>query len=111
MKKIISAVMVCMLVFGTLLTLASCKDSEDGTYVSGTGTEVVISGKNYTVNATDTQEKMEYTFEVKDSTKNAGEKEIHLTVKSGDGAGKTFAYTYEKIDGGFVINGQKYTKK
>ena len=71
-----------MLLVGMMLTLVSCAGGIDnGSYASASGETVEIDGNKYTA----TVNKGGYSFKV--------------------------TYTYEKVEGGFVVNGTKYTKK
>ena len=53
MKKIVSTLLVCVLLIGCVLTLASCAKTLSGTYSASvgdlTGTTYVFDGKNVTV--------------------------------------------------------------
>ncbi len=111
MKKTISAVLVCVLLIGVVFTLASCASVEDGTYVGSNGTVVEISGDSYVVKASEDQEEIKYTFEIKDNESDPNKQEIHLTVALGSDKGEKMTFSYEKLESGFIVNGIKYTKK
>ncbi len=111
MKKIISALLVSVLLIGVILTLASCASIDDGSYVGANGTVVAISGDSYTVKASEGQEEISYTFEIKDNETNPDKQEIHLTVASGASKGEKLVFSYEKLEDGFAVNGVKYTKQ
>ena len=123
MKQIISMVIVCMLLVGMMLTLVSCAGGIDnGSYASSSGDVVEIDGNKYTatVNKGGYSFKVTYTYEVKDSETDPDKQVICFTYDSTDASGdvkaaleaeEPFSYTYEKVEGGFIINGSKYTKK
>ena len=123
MKQIISMVIVCMLLVGMMLTLVSCSGGIDnGSYVNSKGEVVEIDGNKYTASATKDGAaiKITYTYEIKDDEKNPDVQRIYFTYDSSDAspsvkteleASETFSYVYEKVEGGFIINDVKYTKK
>ena len=123
MKQIISIVTVCMLLVGMMLVLVSCSGGIDnGSYVNSEGSAIEIDGNKYTASATKDGEtfKITYTYEIKDDEVNPDVQRIHLTYESTDASAaikaelekaEPFSFTYEKVEGGFVINGTKYTKK
>ncbi len=106
MKRIISTILICALLLGTMLVLVSCGGGIDnGTYVSSKGV-VEISGSEFVI-TTDDQGELAYTYEVKNDESDPSKQKIFLT--GGDGA--TYEYYYERLEDGFKFNGIKYTKK
>lgn len=105
MKKIISTLLVCVLLLGSVLVLGSCgKRINKGTYVASDGSVVEISGKDFVY--TTGGSSYEYTYEIKKDEADPSRQKIYLT--SGD---ETVEYYYTKYDDGFEFAGQKYTKK
>ena len=112
-----------MLLVGMMLTLVSCAGGIDnGSYASASGETVEIDGNKYTatVNKGGYSFKVTYTYEVKDSESDPDKQVICFTYDSSDAsadvkaaleAEEPFSYTYEACEGGFVVNGTKYTKK
>ncbi len=105
MKRIISTILVCVLLLGTVLTLASCGGGIDnGTYVSDIGV-IKISGSELTMTQGTTS--WTYTYEIKTDELDSSKQKIFLE----DANGETFDYYYEKYDDGFKFAGTKYTKR
>ena len=123
MKQIISMVTVCMLLVGMMLLLVSCSGGIDnGSYVNSEGSVIEIDGNKYTASVTKDGAtfKITYTYEIKDDEANPDVQRIHLTYESTDASSavkselekaEPFSYTYEKVEGGFIINNVKYVKK
>ena len=126
MKQIISAILVCVLLVGAMLALVSCTGGIDnGTYVSSKGDTIEIDGKKYVVSTTIDGEalKLTYSYEIKDAENDPDKQTITLTYESTDYNGanssikdglasvEPFTCSYETFEGGFVIDGVKFTKK
>jgi len=106
MKKIISTLLVCVLLLGSVFVLGSCgKKIDKGTYVSSDGSVVEISGKEfvYTVNGIS----YDYTYEIKKDEDDPSRKKIYLTNDDDE----TVEFYYTKHDDGFEFAGRKFTKK
>ena len=119
MKKTISTILVCVLLVGSLLTLASCEvagfvfgtysrtddlliSEVTTTYKFGLGkVEVTTTSEGQITGNTDTSTK-EYKYKVTENDK--GEKVIVFTVETDDGS-KTTEYSFNsgKDDGGSYI--------
>ena len=94
MKKIVSAILVCVLLVGTMLTLASCGLS--GTYENGT-TKITFKGKTVTIvdEVTILGATVSKTYEAE------------YEIVDGD-EGKTIVFTYaEGADKHITLNGEK----
>ena len=95
MKKIISLMVVCVLLVGTMLTLASCGLS--GTYEAGT-TTLEFSGKKVTI----TEEAEVFGAKVSKTY------EAEYKVEEDDDGEKTITFTYaEDDDKHLILNGEK----
>ena len=106
MKKIISTLLVCVLLIGSVLVLGSCgKKINKGTYISSDGSVVEISGKNFVY--TTGGSTYEYTYVIKKDEADPSRQKIYLT----NGDDETVDFYYTKHDDGFEFAGQKYTKK
>jgi hypothetical protein len=106
MKKIISSLLICVLLLGSVLVLGSCgKKINKGTYVSSDGIVVEISGKDFVIKNGDVSE--EYTYEIKKDSDDPDRQKIYLTNDDGE----TVDFYYTKHDDGFEFAGKKYTKK
>ena len=94
MKKTVSAILVCVLLVGTMLTLASCGLS--GTYENGT-TKITFKGKTVTIvdEVTILGATVSKTYEAE------------YEIVDGD-EGKTIVFTYaEGADEHLALNGEK----
>lgn len=126
MKKVISAIIVCILLVSVMLVLVSCTGGIDnGSYVSTKGDSIEIDGNKYTVTTTVSGEAITvtYVYEIKDSENNPDKQEIHLSFNSLSYSGSNpeitesftssdaFSLPYERTEDGFVINGVRFTKK
>ena len=111
MKKIISLALVCILLMGTMLTLASCGTFLHGTYESGT-TKATFSGKKVTVvdevTVLGTVISKTYEAEYKISEDDEGNKTIVFTYA--DGADKHLVFSGEKTFAEGKENGKKYVR-
>ena len=106
MKRIISTILVCVLLLGTMLVLVSCGGGIDnGEYVSSQGV-VEISGKDFVI-TTEAQGALTYTYEVKNDDVDPSKQKIYLTGSDG----VTHEYYFERLEDGFKFQGIKYTKK
>lgn len=121
MKKIISAVLVCVLLLGCMLTLASCGKKLSGTYTTGgdlLGNTYEFSGKNVTmtVKVAGFSKVIEGTYEIGENDEE--ETVITFTFASDDNAEEaekqsgSFAFSEGEEDGKeyIKIGGVKYTK-
>ena len=125
MKRIISALRLCLILVGSTLALVSCGEPEDGKYVSSTtGTSFVISGDTFILS--DDNVKCYAKFEVKkdqliltyDRIEYVGDPDEADTFEQYKEqlveyykANVCKSYEYEKIDGGVKLDGVKFTKK
>lgn len=118
MKKIISAILVCVLLVGCMLTLASCgKKVAKGTYkdalgftaytfkgnkvtltIDKPGEDIVLEGK-YEINKTD-DDKLEITFSFEGDEEDAEENSTTVSYSEGEEDGKKY----------IKLGGVKYTK-
>lgn len=106
MKKILSTILVCVLLLGTMLVLVSCGGKIDkGEYVNTDGETIEIDGKNLVFISADGEE-AEYTYEIKDD-EDSDRQIIYLTDSNGD----VYENYFKKLDDGFEFAGDKYTKK
>ena len=116
MKRIISTLLVCVLLVGCVLTLASCGTRLSGTYsaeseIMGQSIETsyTFKGKNVTVEVKTTvlgvvnSESVEGTYEIDGD-------EITFTMEK-DGETESQTVTFEKGDDYIKLAGVKYTKK
>ena len=118
MKKTISTILVCVLLVGTLLSLASCEmfGLVTGTYAKTTeffGTETTVtyefSGKEVTVSTVtkigNTSTTSNKTGEYEIGENEEGQKTITLTFTNEDGEGTVTTYTFNSgnDDGGSYI--------
>jgi hypothetical protein len=130
MKKIISAILACVLMLGCLLTLASCGGIDNGEYVSKeTGETIKVSGRKMLIE-NDALDGLVFVYKFKiKADKETGEEKITLTLKKikYDGDDKATLEkiksleaginaldpekSFEVVDGGFKMNGVKYTAK
>ncbi len=117
MKKIISMTLVCMLLIGCVLTLASCGKTLSGKYSAGSGvlgTTYDFSGKNVTITfyLFGTETTAEGTYEI---TTDENDKEIiTFTFESKDAEDYNGEFSFtEGTEGGvdyIRIGGVKYEK-
>lgn len=119
MKKIISAILVCVLLVGCMFTLASCGNKPSGAYeatvevlgqkVTTTydfgGKKVEITIKTTVLGSVNT-ETSEAKYEINETSDG-----LEITfITEVDGEEKSQTYTYEKGDGYIKIGGVEYTK-
>lgn len=106
MKRIVSTMLVCVLLLGTMLVLVSCGGGIDnGTYVSNKSV-VEISGSEFVI-TTEEDGELTYTYEVKSDEADSSKQKIFLTGSDG----KTHEYYYERLEDGFKFGGVTYTKR
>ena len=120
MKKFLSVVLVCAMLFGCVLSLASCGNKPSGKYQakvelfgqSVTTTynfklsKVIVTIETEILGSVETEEN-EYKYKV--NKKDDGTLTIDLTGEV-DGEEKTQTYTYEKGDDYIKIGGVQYNK-
>ena len=127
MKKILSAILACVFILGTMLVLVSCGGGiDDGKYVGSNGNKIEISGTSLVITVTEFGETFDatYKYEVKNNEQDPEKQVILLTLESNNYEGqnekikadytpdgKTMELYYERFEDGFVIGGIKYTKK
>ncbi len=127
MKKILSAILVCVFILGTILVLVSCGGGiDDGKYVGSNGNTIEISGSSLVITVTEYDETFDakYKYEVKSSDKDPEKQVIVLTLEENNYEGqnekiksdyipdgKAVEMSYERLEDGFIIGAIKYTKK
>lgn len=127
MKKILSTILVCVFILGTMLVLVSCGGGiDDGKYVGSNGNTIEISGSSLMITVTEYDETFDakYEYEVKTSDKDPEKQIILLTLESNNYEGQNekikadytpngeaIEMNYERLEDGFIIGAIKYTKK
>ena len=120
MKKFLSVVLVCAMLFGCVISLASCGNKPSGKYQnkvellgqSVTTTynfklsKVIVTVETEVLGSIDTEE-TEYKYKV--NKKDDGTLSIDFTGEV-DGEEKTQTYTFEKGDDYIKIGGVQYNK-
>ena len=120
MKKFLSAVLVCVMLLGCVLTLASCGNKPSGKYQARHSEDPIIYIETYNfkinkviktvetgaVGYTKTEE-TEYKYKV--NKKDDGTLTLELTEIDNEDA-KTISYSYEKGKKYIKINGVQYDK-
>ncbi|MBQ8583762.1 MAG: hypothetical protein IJ488_04030 [Clostridia bacterium] len=118
MKRIISTVLVCLLLIGSVFALASCGNNPSGTYESTGYISVAKTGGVYEFSG----KKVTYTYyiggvesysvegEFKVAENDEGELEITLTYGEEKEDAESGTVAFEKGDDYIKIAGIKYTK-
>ena len=123
MRKIISAILACVLILGCMLTLASCGGIDNGEYKGENGEIVRVSGKKMFVQVEGLEDlEFVYKFKVKDDkitltlkkiNYDGDDKKVEEQIKVlTDGINaKDPVKSFEAFDGGFKIDGVEYKAK
>ncbi len=124
MKKIISAIVLCLMLAGSVLMLVSCGDIDEGKYVSSTGISFEIDGDTYIISDGDvagyakykvdgdklilTYDKIEFIGDSADKAEFDSNRDVLIEYFK---ANVCRTYDFEKIDGGVKIDGVKFKKQ
>ncbi len=110
MKKIISTLLVCVLLLGCVMTLASCGKKLSGKYAINDSLYYEFDGNKYegTIEIFGLSKTVKGTYEIKEN--NEGNLEIIFTEEGGEPDAMSFAEGEEDGVKYIKIGGVKYTK-
>jgi len=124
MKKAISAIIVCLLLLGSVLMLVSCDSIEEGKYISADGIAFELTDGFFVVGNDEARGYAEYEIDgnllrlsfdrveyIGEADKRAEFEERRALVEARFKNEVCRTFEYEKVDGGIVLDGLKFTKQ
>ena len=124
MKKVISLVVLCLLLCGSVMSLTSCSgELDEGTYVSSDGISFVVEGGSFVYVSNNAKgyadyeidgDKLRLTFEsveyVGDASGAADFEAMRGLVETRFRNQVCRTFSFEKVEGGIKLDGLKFTK-
>ena len=124
MKKAISAIIVCLLLLGSVFALVSCDSIEDGRYVSSSGIAFELIDGSFVVSSDTARGYADYeiddgklilTFDkveyIGNPDKASEFEESRAVVEARFKNEVCRTFKYEKVDDGIVLDGLKFVKQ
>lgn len=124
MKKVISLVVLCLLLCGSVMSLTSCSgELDEGTYVSSDGISFVVEGGSFVYVSNNAKgyadyeidgDKLRLTFDrveyVGDASGAADFEAMRGLVETRFRNQVCRTFSFEKVEGGIKLDGLKFTK-